>query len=87
MPTHIRFRLNKLTGEVEEFLIDDQDQSLPEAEHDRIATEVGRVVARRPLIHEVHPNTIPVAESQRDQSPDDTGQSVPEIQRQGGGTL
>lgn len=87
MPTRIRFRLNKLTGEVEEFLVDDQDQTLPEIEHDRIATEVGRVLARRPLIHEVHPSSVPVSESQRDHHPDDVGQSVPEIQRQGGGTI
>ncbi len=53
MPTHVRFRLNKLTGEVEEFLVDDQDQNLPEAEHDRIAAEVARVITRHPLIHEV----------------------------------
>lgn len=53
MPTHIRFRMNKITGEVEEFLVDDQDRNLPEAEHDRIAAEAARVISRHPLIHEV----------------------------------
>ncbi len=45
MPTRVRFRFNKATGEVEEFLVDDQDRSLPEAEHDRIARDVAQMVA------------------------------------------
>ncbi len=55
MPTRVRFRFNKATGEVEEFLVDDQDQTLPEAEHDRIAAAVGAVVAASPRILEVQP--------------------------------
>lgn len=50
MPTRVRFRFNKLTGEIEEFLVDDQDRRLPEAEHDRIAAEVARMVAVTPGI-------------------------------------
>lgn len=53
MPAHVRFRFNKVTGEVEEFLVDDQDRLLPEAEHDRIASEVGRFVAVNARIREV----------------------------------
>ena len=53
MPTHVRFVLNKVTGEIEEFLIDDQDRTLSEAEHDRIALEVGKTVARDPAVTEV----------------------------------
>jgi hypothetical protein len=53
MPTRVRFRLNKLTGEVEEFLIDDQDRRLSEADHDRIALAVAQALERRPLISEV----------------------------------
>lgn len=53
MPTRVRFRLNKVTGEVEEFLVDDQDRRLPEAEHDRIAQAVGQLLERLPLITEV----------------------------------
>lgn len=53
MATRVRFRFNKVTGEVEEFLVDDQDRRLPEAEHDRIASEVGRFVAVNPRIREV----------------------------------
>jgi hypothetical protein len=52
MPTRVRFRFNKVTGEVEEFLVDDQDRRLPEVEHDRIASEVGRLVAVNPRIRE-----------------------------------
>jgi hypothetical protein len=50
MPTRVRFRFNKLTGEIEEFLVDDQDRQLPESEHDRIAAEVARMVAVSPGI-------------------------------------
>ncbi|ETR67027.1 MAG: hypothetical protein OMM_12047 [Candidatus Magnetoglobus multicellularis str. Araruama] len=53
MPTHVRFRINKITGQVEEFLVDDQDRTLPEAEHDRIATVVAQTITRNPLISEV----------------------------------
>ncbi len=72
MPTHVRFRLNKITGEVEEFLVDDQDRNLPEAEHDRIAAEVARVISRRPLIHEV---AGPVAED-TETLPDDAAEET-----------
>ncbi len=56
MPVHVRFRFNKVTGEVEEFLVDDQDRNLPEAEHDRIATDVGRAVVRSPIPLDVELN-------------------------------
>jgi hypothetical protein len=55
MPTRVRFRFNKVTGEVEELLVDDQDRRLPEAEHDRIASEVGELLAVDPRIHEAQP--------------------------------
>lgn len=52
----VKFRFNKLTGEVEEFLVD-QDSALPRAEHerahDRIAAELGRVVERLPRVTEI----------------------------------
>ncbi|VFN00322.1 MAG: hypothetical protein BECKG1743D_GA0114223_111742 [Candidatus Kentron sp. G] len=67
--THVRFRLNKLSGEVEEFLVDDQDRNLSEAEHDNIATEIARVLTRRPLIHEVLPGTPPAPETRREEQP------------------
>ena len=69
MPTRIRFRLNKLTGEVEEFLVDDQDRTLPEAEHERIAAEVGRVIARNPVLHEVPGAPLPTAPRRDDDEP------------------
>jgi hypothetical protein len=52
MPTRVRFRFNKVTGEVEEFLVDDQDRRLSEADHDRIAADVADFVAVSPRIHE-----------------------------------
>ena len=50
MPTRVRFVVNKVTGEVEEFLIDDQDRNLPEDEHDRIALGIGALIARNPAL-------------------------------------
>jgi hypothetical protein len=68
MPTRIRFRLNKLTGEVEEFLVDDLDRTLPEAEHERIAAEVGRVIARNPVLEKVlGPPPAPAPEPAEDE--------------------
>ncbi|TKD03182.1 hypothetical protein [Polyangium fumosum] len=63
MPTLVRFRFNKVTGEVEEFLVDDQDRHLPEAEHDRIAAEVGQFVAAFPRLREVAPEGAPLREA------------------------
>jgi hypothetical protein len=60
MRVRVKLRFNKLTGEVEEFLVDDQDlPRLPAAEHnrqhDRIAAEVGGVLERHPAVTEVLP--------------------------------
>ncbi len=76
MPVHVRFRFNKVTGEVEEFLVDDQDRSLPEAEHDRFATEVGGAIVRRPIPLEVEPDvqertTEVDGEDEKVEDPDD----------------
>lgn len=61
MPVQVRFRFNKLTGEVEEFTVDDQNRQLSEAEHERIAGDVGRMISRRPLLSEVEPLAEPKA--------------------------
>lgn len=61
MPTRVRFRFNKVTGEVEEFLVDDQDRQLPEAEHDRIAAEVGRFIDAHPRVREAALGAAPRA--------------------------
>lgn len=55
MDVRVRFRFNKRTGEVEEFLVDDQDRRLPEHIHDEVALEVGGVVVPFPEIQEVQP--------------------------------
>jgi hypothetical protein len=80
MPTHVRFRINKITGEVEEFLVDDQDRTLPEEEHDRIAAEVARTVTRHPLVHEV---TTPPPAGDRVQPPDRVPDDEKERERPG----
>src|SRR4051794_15566520 len=51
MEVKVQFRFNKVTGQME-FIVDDVDSRLPEAEHnrehERIATEIGRVIAQNP---------------------------------------
>lgn len=58
MQFKVRFRFNRRTGEVEEFLIDDYASNANDAEHnrqhDRIASEVAQVIARHPRIDEIH---------------------------------
>lgn len=56
MRVKVSFRVNRETGEVEEFLIEDiGTEAEPEhdAVHDRIAHEVGKVVERRPAPHQM----------------------------------
>ena len=67
MDVRIRFRFNKATGQVEAFEIDDENSTLPSAEHnrehDRIAAEIGRVIERNPHVIEVAPGSAPVPSS------------------------
>ncbi len=82
MPTRVRFRFNRVTGEVEEFLVDDQDRNLAEAEHDRIATTVGRVLGRHPTLSEVTAAPGPVRDPEPESVPTATDRQ-PRRQRQG----
>lgn len=55
MNLDVRFRFNKITGEVEEFVVDaartnDADHDL---DHERMAAEIGRVLELHPEIIEV----------------------------------
>jgi hypothetical protein len=65
MRVTVKFRLNKATGQVEVFEIDDLQSTLPEAEHnrehDRIAAEIGNLVERNPRVVEVLPGAGVVA--------------------------
>jgi hypothetical protein len=62
MEVRVRFRFNKVTGEVEEFIVDDVDSRLPADEHnrqhERIATEIGRVIERNPGLIELQSSGI-----------------------------
>jgi hypothetical protein len=49
-PVTIRFRFNKNSGQIEEFLIDDGDRAAPEAYHDKIARAIAGELFRRPQI-------------------------------------
>lgn len=51
-PVTIRFRFNKDTGQIEEFLIDDGDRAAPEAHHDKIARAIAGRLFRRPEIED-----------------------------------
>lgn len=85
MSTTIRFRLNKVTGEVEEFVVDLADDNLPESEHNRIhderAGEVGRLLERHPHIEEEF-DTTPGGQRQREDATPDTGETESETRRE-----
>ena len=78
MEVKVRFRFNKVTGEVEVFDVDQEKvPGVTEAEHnrehDRVAAEIGRVLERNPLVQEVFPaqgqGVVPAKEER--ENPDD----------------
>jgi len=69
MRFHVTFRYNASTGAVEAFEVDDLGSDLGEAEHNRrhddFAQDVGRVIERRPRVHEhVVPSTLSGGEAE-----------------------
>ncbi len=82
MKVNVRFRFNKQTGEVEEFIVDDVDSRLSQAEHnrqhDRLATEVGRIVERYPHIDEVLPGTDVVTQTETDNETEQEALQTPQ---------
>jgi hypothetical protein len=75
MRVRVQFRVDVATGEVQEFLVEDMSTETSEdhdAEHDRIAREVGKVVARRPAPEQVTPGEA--GPSQLVYRPDDEDQ-------------
>lgn len=90
MDVRVKFRFNKSTGQVEVFEIDDENSTLPAAEHnrehDRIAAEIGRVVERNPLVIEMLPGASvvdppPRQRSAEADSQDESGQLHRERQK------
>lgn len=57
-PITIRFRFNKETGQIEEFLIDDGDRTASEAYHDRIARAIASELFRKPQIEDAVTGSI-----------------------------
>jgi len=43
----VRMKINKLTGEIEELIVDDQARLAPEEYHDKVAELVARALARK----------------------------------------
>lgn len=63
MDIQVRFRFNKRTGEVEEFVVEAGADDLPEAEHNRLheqrSAELARLLERNPRVTEVHTAPAP----------------------------
>jgi plasmid stabilization system protein ParE len=55
----IRFTYNKDTGEIEEFIIDDQAPDASEAYHDKVAHAIAGRMARDPEIEDAGPVRLP----------------------------
>jgi len=58
-PVTIRFRFNKDSGEIEQFLIDDGDRAAPEEYHNKIARAIAGRLFRRPQIEDAGIESIP----------------------------
>ncbi len=91
MDVKVRFRFNKLSGEVERFEVE-QDSSLPyvehEREHDRVAAEIGALLERFPRVTELPgdaPAVATTSETPQEPTEDEesvTDKSVPEVDRE-----
>jgi hypothetical protein len=46
-PIKIRLKINKLTGEIEELIVDDQARMAPEEYHDQVARLVARALGKQ----------------------------------------
>ena len=81
MDFHVRFRFNKVTGEVEAFDVEDLGSGLPIEEHNRhhdlVASEIGRVIDRDPQVFEVSPGHMPDRPLKHDDQPDEA-ETLPE---------
>ncbi len=60
----IRFKYNKDTGEIEEFIIDDQAPAASEAYHDDVAHAIAGRLARDPEVEDAGPVRLPQVEPQ-----------------------
>jgi plasmid stabilization system protein ParE len=58
----IRFKYNKDTGEIEEFIIDDQAPAASEAYHDDVAHAIAGRLGRDPEIEDAGPVRLPQVE-------------------------
>ncbi len=58
-PVRIRFKYNIDTGEIEEFIIDDNAASASEEYHDKIARTVASRLGRNPDISDAGPGQLP----------------------------
>ena len=60
----IRFKYNKDTGEIEEFIIDDQAPAASEEYHDKVAHAIAGRLARDPDVEDAGPVRLPQVEQQ-----------------------
>jgi hypothetical protein len=54
-PVTIRFRYNKESGEIEDFIIDDNTPNASEESHDKIADLIARQLGAKPDIEDAGP--------------------------------
>ncbi len=57
-PITIRFRFNKETGQIEEFLVDDGERSAPESYHDQFTRLVAGELFRNPQIEDAGADAV-----------------------------
>ncbi len=64
-PVNIRFRYNKVSGEIEDLIVDDNSPAAAESYHDRIADLVARQLGSQPVIYDIDsPPPSPIAQTE-----------------------
>lgn len=61
-PVRIRFKYNVDTGEIEEFIVDDNAASAPDSYHDAVARQVAGCLSRDVRLRDAGPGRLSEAE-------------------------
>ena len=70
-PVNIRFRYNKVSGEIEDLIVDDNAPNAPEEQHDQIADLIARQLGVNATIEDAGPirfESRPVSKKEDDKS-------------------
>jgi len=78
----IRFKYNKDTGEIEEFIVDDNAPAASEGYHDQVAHAIAGRLARHPDVQDAGPVRLPQLEPRPVEVPEPEQEIEPERRRE-----